>query len=49
MRNLRKGYLDVRDSHHSGEYCSDADKYWRYAVQYLRDNQEVILGIKKDR
>ena len=30
-------------------YCSYARQYWRNNIQYLRDIEEVILSIKKDR
>lgn len=49
MRNLTGSNLDARYSHHGCGYCSYASKYWRDGIQYLRDIEEVILSIKKDR
>ena len=49
MRNLKRSSLDARYSHHRCKYCGYAYKYWRDNIQYLRDIEEVILCIKKDR
>ena len=49
MRNLTGSNLDARYSHHRYRYCSHARQYWRNNIQYLRDIEEVILSIKKDR
>jgi len=49
MRNLTGSNLDARNSHHRCRYCSYARQHWRNNIQYLRDIEEVILSIKKDR
>ena len=42
MRNLYEESLDVRTNHLGCEYCGNADKHWRYYIQYLRDIKEIV-------
>ena len=47
MRNLVRGYIDVRIDSDSSRYCSYADRYLRNCIQYLRCTKEMIFEHQK--
>lgn len=49
MRNIDGSRIVARRSYHLCEYCSNANKYRCYDLQYLHKHKKVILSIKKDR